>query len=168
MEVWDAYTKSGVLTSKKLIRGEAIPDDLYHMVCEVLVQHEDGSYLCMKRSASKHNYPGYYEATAGGSALQGENKYQCIARELYEETGLICDSFTEIGCFIYDDDHCIFHCFICQVNCDKNAIKLQAKETDDYKWMPETDFIKFINSDQMIPNQKQRYMKYFMEKNYIN
>ncbi len=124
MERWDAYTKDGTLTDIVLIRGEAIPAGLYHLVCEVLVRHEDGSYLCMKRSMSKPNYPGYYEATAGGSALRGEDKVQCIKRELFEETGIVCNEFKEIGCYIYDEDHCVFYSYVCCVNCDKNSIKL--------------------------------------------
>lgn len=34
----------------------------------------------MKRDTRKSNYGGYYEATAGGSALKGEDKISC-ARE---------------------------------------------------------------------------------------
>ena len=102
MEKWDAYTRNGNLVNKVLIRGEEIPDGLYHLACEVLVKHIDGSYLCMKRAMTKSYYPGYYEATAGGSALLGEDKYQCIKRELVEETGISCEKFDEIGYKIYD------------------------------------------------------------------
>jgi len=42
MEIWDAYTREGKPTGKTLVRGEAISDGLYHMVCEVLVRHKDG------------------------------------------------------------------------------------------------------------------------------
>ena len=87
MELWDAYSKEEERIGVTLIRGEEIPQGLYHLVCEVLVRHTDGSFLCMKRSVQKPNYGGWYEATAGGSALAGENKWQCIERELYEETG---------------------------------------------------------------------------------
>ena len=96
MEKWDAYTRDGIRTEVELTRGEPIPEGLYHLVCEVLVRHVDGSYLCMKRSMSKPNYPGWYEATAGGSALKGEDKLQCIKRELEEETGIVSDEFQEI------------------------------------------------------------------------
>lgn len=167
MEKWDAYTKDGVLTDIELIRGEPIPAGLYHLVCEVLVRHEDGSYLCMKRSVLKPNYPGYYEATAGGSALRGEDEIQCIKRELEEETGIVCYDFNEVARYIYDDDNCIFYCYVCCVQCDKNSIKLQEGETEDYKWMTEDEFVNFINSDQMIQSQKERYFDYFIEMKYI-
>ena len=53
MEKWNAYTKDGKITDKILIRGEDLPTGLYHMVCEALVRHVDGSYLLMKRALSK-------------------------------------------------------------------------------------------------------------------
>ena len=120
MEKWDAYTREGNLANKVLIRWEEIPNGFYHLVCEVLVKYIDGSYLCMKRSMSKPNYPGYYETTAGGSALLGEDKNQCIKRELAEETGIICKEYEEIGYKIFDDDKCLFYSFVCVVDCDKN------------------------------------------------
>ena len=56
-----------------LIRDDEanFPEGAYHLVCEVLVRHVDGTYLLMKRSPNK-NWPGMWEATAGGSALKGE------------------------------------------------------------------------------------------------
>lgn len=66
-EIWDAYYKDETLANTDLVRGENIPQGLYHLVCEVLVQHVDGDFLLMQRDLSKSNYGGYYEATAGGS-----------------------------------------------------------------------------------------------------
>lgn len=167
MEQWDAYRKDGQLAGKTLIRGEQIPNGLYHLVCEVLVRHTDGSYLCMKRAASKLDYPGYYEATAGGSAIAGENKVQCVQRELREETGILCNEFVEVGHEISDEDHGIFYSFICTVDCKKDSIRLQEGETEGYKWMSEKEFIHFVNSSEMIEPQKKRYFHYFVSLNYI-
>lgn len=167
MEKWDAYTREGVLTDGVLIRGEEVPEGLYHLVCEVLVRHTDGSYLCMKRAMNKKMYPGYWEATAGGSALQGEDKLCCVKRELEEETGIVCNDFKEIGRYVYDGDHCIFYCFVCSVDCDKNSIRLQEGETEDYKWVTEEAFIDFINSGEMVPSQKARFYKYYVNLGYI-
>lgn len=77
MELWDAYDRDEKRTGGELVRGEPIPDGLYHLVCEVLVRHADGDYLLMKRARSKKGYPGLYEATAGGSALKGEAPIDC-------------------------------------------------------------------------------------------
>ena len=168
MEIWDGYYRDGTPADTELVRGEPIPDGLYHLVCEVLVQHIDGDYLLMQRDKSKPNYGGYYEATAGGSALKGENLYECIKRELYEETGIKSENFQEIERFVFDDDKCIFHTFLCITDCDKNSITLQKGETMSYKWVNEEEFIKFVHSKEMISTQKKRYMEFFKEKGYLN
>lgn len=167
MEKWNAYTKEGKITDKILIRGEALPAGLYHMVCEALVRHVDGSYLLMKRASSKAMYGGYYEATAGGSALMGEDKFACVKRELKEETGLDCNQFQEIAYHIIHEDQCIYHDFLCVVDCEKDSVTLQEGETEGYTWMSEAEFIEFVNSDQMIDRQKRRYRDYFVEIGYV-
>lgn len=168
MELWDAYTRDGQKTGGTLVRGEPVPDGLYHLVCEVLVRHRDGSYLCMKRSSAKPNFPGYYEATAGGSALRGEDKWQCIRRELAEETGIRWEEFEEVACHITDDGHCIFHSFVCTVDWPKDAIRLQEGETEDYRWMTEPEFIDFVRGDDMVPSQKRRLRDYFVKLGYLS
>ena len=167
MEIWDGYYKDGTLANIDLIRGETISKGLYHLVCEVLVRHTDGDYLLMQRDLNKDIYPGFYEATAGGSALNGENKFDCIKRELFEETGIVCDDFKEFACYVFDDDNCLFHCFLCTTDCDKNNIKLQKGETISFKWICEKEFIQFVNSDKMIDTQKRRYTNWLKEKGYL-
>ena len=167
MEVWDGYFRNGTPANIDLIRGELVPDGLYHLVCEVLVQHKDGDYLLMRRDLSKPNYGGYYEATAGGSALKGEDKISCIKRELLEETGIVSENFEELDHFVFDDDKCIFYTFLCVTDCDKTSITLQKGETMSYKWLKEKEFISFINSGEIIETQKKRYLKYFIQKGYL-
>jgi len=168
MEIWDGYFRDGTRANIDLVRGDILPDGLYHMVCEVLVQHKDGDYLLMRRDISKSNYGGYYEATAGGSALKGEDKMACVKRELLEEAGVVSENFKELGRFIYDDYKCIFYTFLCTTDCDKTSIALQNGETMSYKWVNETDFISFVNSKEIIEIQKNRYLNYFNQKGYLH
>lgn len=167
MEQWDAYTKDGTLTGQTLIRGERIPDGLYHLVCEVIVQHTDGSILCMKRSRHKPNYPGYYEATAGGSALKGEDKLACVMRELREETGIVCESFREIGFYVDERDQTIYCSYACTAAWDKTAVSLQEGETEAFVWMEEAEFSAFLRSGRMIERQKKRFLAYYREMGWL-
>lgn len=167
MEIWNAYYKDETLANTDLVRGENIPQGLYHLVCEVLVQHVDGDFLLMQRDLSKSNYGGYYEATAGGSALKGEDCISCIRRELLEETGILEDDFMIIDKFVSHDDQCIYYIFLCKTACDKNTVTLQAGETMAYKWVSEEEFIEFINSGEMIDKQRKQYWNYFMGEGYI-
>ena len=96
MEVWDAYdAQLNRVEGVTLIRGEAIPAGLFHLVCDIIVKHTDGTYLLMLRDGRKR-FGGMWEATAGGSALQGERPAECAARELLEETGIAAERLTEV------------------------------------------------------------------------
>ena len=165
MEIWDGYLIDGTLANRDLVRGEPIPNGLYHLVCEILVRHIDGDYLLMRRDVRKSNWGGYYEATAGGSAVKGETKLPCAIRELFEETGISSDALTEIGNYTSHDT--IYYNFLCVTDCDKSSITLQEGETMSYKWISENDFIAFINSSEMIDTQRTHYHDYFVKMGYI-
>lgn len=167
MEIWDGYNRDGSPAGVDLVRGEALPAGIYHMVCDVIVRHTDGDYLLMQRDFRKKMYGGKFEAGAGGAALKGEDKWACVKRELKEETGIDCDQFTEVSVDISDNNQSIFHEFVCTTDCDKDSITLQEGETIAYKWVSEEEFIKFVNSDEVIGGQKRRYAEYFKKMGYI-
>lgn len=77
MEIWDGYRSDGTPAHVELIRGEPVPEGLYHLVCEIIVEHQDGSILAMRRDPCKPNHPNAWETTAGGSALKGEDALHC-------------------------------------------------------------------------------------------
>ena len=165
MEIWDAYLPNGTLAGCDLIRGEPIPNGLYHQVSEILVRYIDGDYLLMQRDPRKPNYGGYFEATAGGSALKGEDAYCCAKRELREETGIDAGILTNIGRFVSHDT--IYENFLCITDCEKDSVKLQEGETVSYKWISEAEFVDFVNSDSMIDVQFQRYLPHLKQMGYI-
>ncbi len=132
MELWDAYNSSFLkIENVTLVRGEPIPKDIFHLVCEILVKHVDGTFLLMKRDPQKH-FGGMWEATAGGSALAGENSFQCAIRELREETGIISTELIEVGREVNDRTHSIYIEFLCVTDWNKDEVLLQEGETVDY------------------------------------
>ena len=55
MELWDAYDNDfKIMKGITIVRGEPVPQGLFHLVCDVLVKHADGSYLLMQRDLRKH------------------------------------------------------------------------------------------------------------------
>lgn len=139
----------------------------YHLVCEVLVRHRDGDYLCMIRSRQKPNYPSYPECTAGGSALRGETPLACIRRELREETGIVWTDFEEVGTSVRDRDGAIFHSYFATVDWPKDHISLQEGETEDCRWLSEAAFIELVNAGRMIPEQFERMREFYRERGYL-
>ena len=167
MELWDAYTRNGAKTGGVLVRGQKLWPGIYHMVCEVLVRHVDGSFLCMIRSRQKPNYPLYPECTAGGSALLGEDPLTCIRRELREETGIEWGDFEEVNVTVRDCYATIFYSYLCTVDWPKDRITLQEGETEAYQWLSEEEFIELLNSGRMIPGQPERMEGWFRKMGYL-
>lgn len=134
-EFWDAYDNNfNKVNGITLIRGETIPDGMYHLVCEIIVKHIDGTYLLMQRDFRKH-FGGMWEVTAGGSALKGENPLMCATRELKEETGLVAKDIKEIKRIVHDGHRSLYVEYLCVTDCDKDSIILQEGETVDYRWV---------------------------------
>ena len=159
MEKWDAYDSNfKKIDGKILIRGEEkdIPNGVYHLVCDILVRHTDGSYLLMKRDYRKH-YGGMWEATAGGSALIGETPLQCAIRELKEETGIETSALTKVGTEFNDKAHSVYVEFLCVTNWDKTYIQMQDGETIDYKWVNREDLIT-MSKNELVTERMQKYI----------
>ena len=165
MEIWDGYYRDGTRSETDLVRGEEIPEGLYHIVCEILVTHQDGEILLMQRDFRKPNYGGMEESSAGGSALKGEDPLHCAVRELREETGICCEDLQLIG--TSTGEHSLYYNYLCITDTEKNSITLQEGETIAYRWISEEEFIRFIHSDRMIPSQKEHYTAYFRKKGYL-
>lgn len=160
IEIWDAYDREENLLGIDLIRGENIPKGMYHLVSSVLVRHSDGDYLVMKRAENKESWPGRYEATAGGSALKGENALECARRELKEETGIIPESIRQI--YRNVTEHTIFYGYLCDTSCNKESILLQPGETVNYCWLCGEEFYRKISTQEFIPTQYDR-LRPFLE-----
>ena len=145
MELWDAYDRDGNLTGGTLVRGEPIPDGLYHLVCGILVKHVDGDYLLMKRDLSKPAWPGYYEATAGGAVQKGETLLEGALRELQEETGIVAEKL--IPYYRARDKSALYGAFLCETDWPKDQIKLQPGETMEYLWVSREEAIRMMEMD---------------------
>ena len=155
MEFWDAYNKHfEIIDDITLIRGETIPEGVYHLVSDIIVRHLDGSYLLMQRDKRKH-FGGMWEATAGGSALKGEDALACAIRELQEETGIRSDDLTEVGRVVSNDT--IYVEFLCETDCNKDSIILQEGETSAYKWVSRDELLSMKN-DELVTKRMQKFI----------
>ena len=157
MEIWDAYDKNfKKIPNVELVRGTVIPNGMFHLVCDIIVRHTDGEYLLMQRAPQKH-FGNMWEATAGGSALQGETPIECAIRELKEETGIVASNLTEVGQVINCENHSIYVEFLCVTDCDKDSIILQDGETSAYKWISKRDLI-CMKNDELITERMQIFI----------
>lgn len=134
-----------------LVRGEPIPDGMYTLVCKVLVQHRDGTFLITQRDPEKKFGGGMWEASAGGSAQRGENGEACIRRELWEETGIRTGAFTELSRICIRDMHSFYAEYLCVTDWNKKAITLQPGETADFRWVTKEELLNMPREELATP-----------------
>ncbi len=144
MELWDAYDRDGNKTGETLVRGEPLPEGVYQLIGCVLVRHTDGDYLLMRRALTQKTFPGYYEASVGGSVQKGETAMQGALRELQEETGIVAKTLTPY--YEARDKHCLYRAFLCETDWPKDQITLQAGETIDYLWVSREKLIEMMEA----------------------
>lgn len=166
MEIWDGYRADGTLAGVDLLRGEKVPEGLYHLVCEIIVEHRDGSILAMRRDPRKPNHPGAWETTAGGSALKGEGPMECALRELWEETGIRAENLELLDREVSEPARSIFYMYRAETDCDKASVRLQAGETVAFRWISPAEFPAFVQKD-MIPSQRRRYGAFLKKRGYL-
>lgn len=156
MEKWDAYDNKLNKLNFDLTRGENIPTDVFHLVSEVIIINQDGSFLAMKRDNNKASYPGLYEVSAGGSVLKDENPTDAAKRETLEETGVRITNLEKRNIYISEAYNTIFISFITYVDIPKDSIILQEGETINYKWITNEEIYSFLISDACVPGRSQR------------
>lgn len=157
-ELWDAYdSEFNKIKDVILVRGEPISNEIYHLVCEIIVKHVDGTYLLMQRHFEKH-YGGCWELTAGGSALQGETPIECAIRELREETGVVSTEMKELGRIVHDAHHSLYVEYLCVTDCDKSSITLQKGETVDYRWIDKNSLLE-MREDELSATRTMKLIK---------
>lgn len=152
MELWDAYDSLGNKLGFDLVRGEEIPNGVYHIVVEIITLNKD-KILITKRDLNKNAWPGMHECN-GGSALKGENPFVAAKRELFEETGISKGIFKRLYTEVSNDT--IYVCYLCKTK--QSNVILQEGETIDYLWLDKEKFFDYIEND-FIPTQKDRFIK---------
>jgi mutator protein MutT len=157
MEIWDAYDKHGNKLGFDQLRGEPIPEDVYHIVVEIYSITENNEILITQRHPNK-SWPLKWEIT-GGSILKGESPEEGAIRELREETGIeVADSDLN---FVYNyiprGSPSIYKCFVVFVNKEKTKIYLQEGETIAYRYLAYEEFKEFIKTNNYVDLLRERF-----------
>ena len=162
MEMWDLYDEQGRKTGETWERSRAreIPEGKYHIVCDILIRHRDGTFLLTRRDPEKDIYPGCLEASAGGSALAGETPEEAARREMKEETGLETEKMELIGTTRKPQSRSVIYAYLAVVDCDKDGVRLQPGETVGYRWADARDFLRLIREEPVLKLQYPRYKPY--------
>ena len=154
MELWDLYTKDRVKTGQTMIRGDKLPENLYHMVVHACVFNKKGEMLVQQRQPFKSGWSNMWDITMGGSATAGDTSQTAVERELREELGLEI-SFEGIrpALTIHQEDG-FDDIYVVEKEVDLSTLKLQYEEVQAAKWASREEIMKMIGEGVFIPYHK--------------
>lgn len=133
MEYNDIYDKDRHFTGRTHLRGTPWKKGEYGLVVCVWVHNGKGKLLLTRRAQGK-TFAGTWE-NSGGAVMAGEDSRTAIARELYEETGILAgtEEFELVDCGRDGNTHYDYYCLKRDVPLEE--LKLQPGETDAAKWV---------------------------------
>lgn len=154
MELWDIYDEDRRLTGRTMVRGEAYPQDGYHLVVHMCVFNRRGEMLLQRRHPEKDGWPGMWDITMGGSAVAGDDSRTAAEREVLEEMGIQVDLsgvrpvLTKHRPHIFDDFYFV------DMDIALEDLRLQPEEVCDAKWADEAEALRMLDAGEFIPYHK--------------
>jgi aminoglycoside phosphotransferase (APT) family kinase protein len=106
--------------------------NLRHGATGVVVRDSLGRIYIHRRTLSKDLYPGYWDFTAGGVLLDGEDPLEAARREAAEELG-VTSELVSLGEADYTDDRTTYHAFRYETTWD-GEIVWQPEEVSYGAW----------------------------------
>ena len=146
-ELWDAYDREGNRLGFDLVRGEPLPEGVWHMVAEIYAVTIWG---------------GLWEITGGG-VVKGETPLQAAVRELREETGIAVRPQDLQPLYVdprSGSGSCrtICRCYLTFFDLQAQTIRLQEGETCDFRLLPYEDFKQFILTADCVEFVRRRFL----------
>lgn len=148
-EYWDILNAFQEKTGETIQRGEPLKEGQYHRVVHVCIFNERGELLIQKRTSSKDLWPGIWDVSVGGSALQGETSPQAATRETKEELGLSVELDQPIitihGPDYFDD------WYVITKDVELPKLHLQQEEVEMVCWASLEEVQEKVNHKEFVP-----------------
>ena len=152
MEAWDLDTTDRVNTGQTMLRGDRVPEGLFHLQVHVCIFNSRGEMLIQQRQVTKRWYAGLWDYSVGGSAVAGDTSLAAAERETLEELGLRVSlagrrpAVTRwYGAMI--DDY-----YILPLDADLSGLTLQKEEVQAVRWAAREDILALLAEGRFCPN----------------
>ena len=160
MELWDLYTEDRKLIGTEHIRGEKLPENMYHLVVHVWIKNSKGQYLISQRSANRPTFPLMWECV-GGSVLKGESSIDGAIREAKEEVGV--ELLPDNGKLIFSKNrkiidgkrfNDILDVWLFQYDGDVTLINATTDEVKQIVWMDKNQILDLLKQNELVDTLK--------------
>ena len=151
IEYWDIYDENRNKTGRIHRRGDEMQSGDYHLVIHVCIFNSKNELLIQRRHPDKIGWPGIWDISAAGSALQGEDSRMAAIREVKEELGIEINLDGLRPHFTINFDQGFDDYWFIEQEIDLKDITLQPEEVVDAKWVQEDELIKLLEDGQFIP-----------------
>lgn len=147
------------LNDRIILGTEGLSDKPPRSTARAIVKTQDGLYAVMY-AAKFHLY-----SLPGGGIEKDEDTLTALQREVYEETGCICDLIEELGIVTENrkslDSTQINHYYIVtvpQVPCENHLTAAEKANRTEVQWHPLMDAVRLIK-EQKFDRIQQKYLQ---------
>jgi len=156
MENWDIYDFQRVSTGKTVARhdvmaGATLEDGEYRIVCHVIVFNSNDEILIHQRRPDKQGWAGYWDLTAAGSALEGEDSQEAAARELLEEVGITADFSGIAPHFTINSLNVFNDYYLLRQDVDLTTLNVPNDEVAQVRWASKDEIWQMVQDDSFVP-----------------
>ena len=152
MEAWDLYTQDRVKTGQTMLRGDPVPEGLFHLQVHVCIFNEQGEMLIQQRQSTKRWYAGLWDYSVGGSAVAGDTSLAAAERETLEELGLRVSLAGRKPAVTRWYGSMIDDYYILPLNVALSDLHLQREEVQAVRWAGREDILVLLAEGQFCPN----------------
>ena len=152
MEAWDLYTQDRVKTGQTMLRGDSVPEGLFHLQVHVCIFNEQGEMLIQQRQSTKRWYAGLWDYSVGGSAVAGDTSLAAAERETLEELGLRVSLAGRKPAVTRWYGSMIDDYYILPLNVALSDLHLQREEVQAVRWAGREDILALLAEGQFCPN----------------
>lgn len=131
IERWDLTDETGRPVGRSHLRGDPIPQAMFHIVAGLCAVTADGRVLVSQRAASK-DHPLDWEIPSG-SVLAGESSVEGAVRELHEEVGLSVSGGSTVLVGRFTEESALFDLYAARITDDATVV-LDPAEVADVRW----------------------------------
>lgn len=147
------------LNDKIILGQDGLSSKAPRLTARAIVKNQDGLYAVMYSDKFKlHSLP-------GGGVEDGEDVLTALRREVFEETGCVCDEIQELGIVSENraslDYTQINHYFVVatnQTSCENHLTKLEQANRTVVKWVAFDKAVRLIN-EQEFDRVQAKYLK---------